>query len=299
MKTMKRKITLICASLLAGAFCASAGAQNYPGPIAPVPVAHAPMFGSNGLNPANGNQGFGQPITQTGYNNLNTFLASHPDLSGTLSRNPQLINDPNFIATHPDLQSYLASHPTTAGRLRQHPDQFMHRDRDDLYHWNEATGSRPYVTDHATDNMNTFLASHPDVASSLSHNPQLINNQQFLAAHPELKSYLASHPGVDKQFTSRPDRFMDRAYGDGKYGNPESYKGTAVNADHYLDNHPEIQSQLQQNPELVKNTDYLNNHPGLQQYLANHPYVRSQYQNHPYKFENRLKSLEKHAGHSG
>ena len=52
----------------------------------------------------------------------------------------------------------------------------------------------------------------------------------------------------------------------------------------YLDEHPEVASQLGHDPRLVDNPHYLATHPGLDSYLAGHPGVRSELQTHPDRF---------------
>jgi len=64
-------------------------------------------------------------------------------------------------------------------------------------------GQHPYAAD-----FNHFFDSHPDVARELSADPRLIDNQHYLAAHPELRQYMWSHPGVDQTFRDHPYNFV-------------------------------------------------------------------------------------------
>ena len=59
------------------------------------------------------------------------------------------------------------------------------------------------------------------------------------------------------------------------------------NFDRYLDTHPQVAQQLRQNPSLANNSNYLAQHPGLQQFLSTHPGVRQQLAQNPQRFVNR------------
>jgi hypothetical protein len=53
-----------------------------------------------------------------------------------------------------------------------------------------------------------YLDKHPEVAGQLASNPALVDNQQFLAAHPDLEKYLAKHPDIRANLEQHPERFM-------------------------------------------------------------------------------------------
>jgi hypothetical protein len=42
--------------------------------------------------------------------------------------------------------------------------------------------------------LESFMASHPNIASQLRDNPSLINDHQFIRNHPNLHEYLRNHP---------------------------------------------------------------------------------------------------------
>lgn len=57
----------------------------------------------------------------------------------------------------------------------------------------------------------SYFDSHPDVARKLRKDPTLIDNQQFVDAHPGLHEYLKTHPNVRHDLKSHPHRFMHRS----------------------------------------------------------------------------------------
>ncbi len=76
-------------------------------------------------------------------------------------------------------------------------------------------------------------------------------------------------------------------------GYPYITRHQAASADKYLDQHPQIARELQRDPRLIDNPNYLAAHPSLQNYLRNHPEVRQDWKQHPYAFEKRERQYER------
>ena len=75
---------------------------------------------------------------------------------------------------------------------------------------------------------------------------------------------------------------------------PVTERGVA-NADYaFFDSHPNIARQLEKNPSLIENQQYVDNHPQLHEYLKTHPYVRREFKAHPYRFMHRAEDLPHH-----
>ena len=122
--SMKRTLAMISAGLLAAVMAGPAMAQ-----IAP---------------PATTAYGEHHEYVE-GFDN---YLDQHPDLSAQLGKNPRLIDDPAYLANHPELREYLHAHPHQAMAFRSHPDRFMHREH--VYnrgarHWDHHHGERAAV----------------------------------------------------------------------------------------------------------------------------------------------------------
>jgi len=208
----------------------------------------------------------------------NGYLDQHPDVAHQLASDPRLVDNPQYLATHPGLDQYLANHPDVRRDLQQHPERFMNAEQ----RYERATDRGPGAV---TRFDNGYLDSHPDVARQLGANPKLADNPEFLATHPGLDQYLANHPDVRRDLQQHPERFMnaeqryDRATDRGP--------GAVAHFDNgYLDSHPDVARQLGRDPKLVDNPQFLATHPGLDQYLANHPEVRRDLQRHPERFIN-------------
>src|SRR3989449_11764942 len=74
--------------------------------------------------------------------------------------------------------------------------------------------------------------------------------------------------------------------------NPDITRQELANFDRFLDTHPEIAKQLQANPSLINNPEWVENHPDLRAFLASHPGVREEIQETPRFFMQRERRFE-------
>jgi hypothetical protein len=208
------------------------------------------------------------------------YLDHHPEVARELGRNPGLVDNPQFLATHPGLDSYLASHPQIRTELQQHPERFMNAEGN-----YERAENRSNFEGAVSRFDEGYLDKHPEVARELSRNPRLADDPQFLASHPGLQSYLESHPGVRADLQRNPGHFMSAERNYERAEGRHDYQSAVSRFDEgYLDQHPEVARELSRNPRLADNPQFLASHPGLQSYLASHPGVRADLQQHPYRF---------------
>jgi hypothetical protein len=66
--------------------------------------------------------------------------------------------------------------------------------------------------------------------------------------------------------------------------------------DRFLDSHPEIAEQLRKDPSLIKNGEFLEKHPALQEYLQKHPGVREEFSENPNAFMRREERYDRREG---
>ncbi len=71
----------------------------------------------------------GGDITRPEAAQFDRFLDKHPEVAEGLQKNPSLINNPQWLAKHPQLQSFLSRHPAVAKELKENPRAFMRRER--------------------------------------------------------------------------------------------------------------------------------------------------------------------------
>src|SRR5260370_25105089 len=53
-----------------------------------------------------------------------------------------------------------------------------------------------------------FLDSHPELGEQLRKDPSLVNNDDFVANHPDLQRYLQDHPEVREDLNQNPNAVM-------------------------------------------------------------------------------------------
>ncbi len=57
-----------------------------------------------------------------------SYFDEHPDVARKLKNDPSLINNQQWVDSHPGLHEYLHTHPNVRHDFRTHPNRFMHRE---------------------------------------------------------------------------------------------------------------------------------------------------------------------------
>ncbi len=228
--------------------------------------------------------------------NMDKFLDSHPEIEEQLRKDPALIRNEEFVEKHPALQQYLQEHPGIREEFTENPNAFMRQEeRFDRREDGRNRGGDRDITRGELANMDRFMDSHPEIAEQLRKDPSLINNKQFVENHPALQEFLQSHPGVREEFTENPNAFMrreerfDRREDDRDEhrtiaGGRDVTREELATTDRFLDTHPEIAEQLRKDPSLIKNKEFVEKHPALQEFLQTHPEVREEFRENPNAF---------------
>jgi antitoxin component HigA of HigAB toxin-antitoxin module len=263
---MKRKHlqSWVALSALGGFLCVSTPARAQSAPAQDNPLAQE-------------NASYRQSLAE-----FNQFLDSHPETAEQLRKEPDLVLNDEYLSSHPELQQYLQQHPGVRDQMRKDPNQFMSQE-EDLEHrgGNDANRDRRDLAE-----FNRFLDTHRETAEQLRKQPDLVENQEFLTSHPELRDYLQQHPGVRDQILKNPNAFMAQ---EDRLDNRDNNSGDrdrrdVVEFNHFLDTHRETAEQLRKQPDLVENQEFLKSHPALQDYLQQHPGVRDQIVQNPNAF---------------
>jgi hypothetical protein len=71
----------------------------------------------------------GKDISRSDVRNFDDFLDRNPALEKELQKHPALVNDPAFLAKHPDLRQFLDRHPSIRQDLRENPRAFMRQEK--------------------------------------------------------------------------------------------------------------------------------------------------------------------------
>jgi hypothetical protein len=195
---------------------------------------------------------------------FNRFLDSHREIGEQLRKDPNLIDNRDFVRNHPALQDYLRDHPGVREAIRQNPDAFMHaEDRFD-----RRDDRRGDINRAELANFDRFLDGHPEIADQLRKDPSLMDNREFVQNHPALQAYLQDNPGIRDAVRQNPDAFM---HAEDRYVRGDDDRRELAALDGFLDSHREIGEQLRKDPSLVDNQEFVKNHPALQTFLQDHP----------------------------
>ena len=106
-------------------------------------------------------------------------LAANPNFADRYRQNPSII-DSNLEREEPEIAEFLRTNPDVRPYLER----------------NSRRSDRDYRDEdlRADSGLDSFMASHPNVARQLHDNPSLINDPEFVKNHPNLHEYLRNHP---------------------------------------------------------------------------------------------------------
>jgi hypothetical protein len=215
------------------------------------------------------------------------FMDGHPELAEQLRKDPSLLDNREFVEKHPALQTYLQEHPGAREEIKENPDAFMRAenryDRQEDRRDDRRDGD---ITHRELASFDRFADSHPEIGEQLRKDPSLVDNREFVEKHPALQTYLQEHPGVREEIKEDPNSFMraearyDR-YEDRRDRDP---RGETASFGQFLGGHSNIADELSKDPSLVKNQEYMANHPELQEYLKAHPAAQAELKQNPESF---------------
>jgi hypothetical protein len=171
--------------------------------------------------------------------------------------------------------------------------------------------------------MDDFLDRHQDVAKSLEKKPNLVNDRGYLKRHKDLDEFLSEHPAVREEVRENPTYFvnrenqyearnMDRDLPDrdrtrdanrdrvsdsdrGRSGRDldvDLNKKELRDMDRFLDKHKKIEKDLQKDPSLVNDHDYMRHHKSLESFLSKNPKVGDEFRENPSAFMRSQQRLE-------
>ena len=225
-------------------------------------------------------------LTRQEVASLDQFLDSHPDVDKTLRANPWLIRIAEYLREHPELQTFLDQHPELKEESAETPKYLMQREQqfDARERGGRGVNPNPDLTRQQVAALDQFLDRHPDVDQTLSKNPWLIRNAEYLREHPELQTFLNQHPELKEESAETPKYLMQREKQfdareqkpRGRNPNPDLTRQEVAEMDQFLDSHPDVDKTLRANPWLVRNAEYLNEHPELQTFLNQHPELKEE-----------------------
>jgi len=226
------------------------------------------------------------------------FADSHREVADQLRKNPSLINSRDYVSGHPELQAFLQNHPEVNTAMSQNPDAFM---QGEARFDNNADG-RDVDGGRNAEQFHRFLDDHPEIAEQVRRDHSLADNQRFIDSHPDLKGFYQANPDVRNQVRENPDAIMqqddrfarvdDRGYQNFDHDHVASFRD-------FLGEHSDIARDVSRNPGVVKNPEYVQNHPDLNNYLNANPGVRNDLMQDPKGFVNGTQKFDSGASTDG
>jgi hypothetical protein len=250
---------------------------------------------------------FDQPNGTRDRDAFNRFLDTHREVGEQVRKNPYLVNDRTFVKNHQDLQTFLQQNPAIRAELNRNPNAFgpqeqqvdnheyaSNRDADAMRDNDGAARNHDADArdrdaagpdrDNNRDNdrrdvveFDRFLDTHREIAEQVRKDPSLADNRQFVQSHPALQDYLRDNPGVRDQLAQNPNAFMhreDRLDAGQHWNDRDAAHQHMASFGEFLGSHHDIREDVTKNPSVVKDREYVQNHPELGGYLKAHPEVR-------------------------
>ena len=277
-------------------------------------------FGGTAQN-LNAREAQAQGSSQSDIALFDAFLDAHADIDAQLRANPSLLTNAEYLEAHPQLEAFLNQHPQAQTQIGQNPSFFIEREkRFDRRESRQRTSPNPDLTRQEVSAMDQFLDKNPNIDRDLQRNPGLVNNAEYLEAHPQLQAFLNQHPNLKEEIAENPRYFMqrenrfdaretsrqdrerdfdrdrdasrDRDVDRRANPNPDLTNREVATMDDFLDRHKDIAKSLEKKPELVNDRGYLKHHKDLDEFLNEHPAVREEVRENPSYFMHRENQFE-------
>src|SRR5437879_9764791 len=100
-----------------------------------------------------------------------SFLDSHPEVAEALRKDPNLINNPNWVSKHPGVRDWLEDHPSARQELKENPTAFMHREKG----FEKQEGKEGDITRGGLDNFDKSVKTNQTAAKQLTKNSSSTN----------------------------------------------------------------------------------------------------------------------------
>jgi hypothetical protein len=229
---------------------------------------------------------------------FNQFAGSHREIADQLRKDPSLIKSRDYVSDHPELNAFLRAHPEVSTTMRQNPDRFMSEEA----RFNNTADGRDFDGDRNAEQFHRFLDDHPEIAEQIRRDHAMAVNQEFIDSHPDLKNFYQANPEVRNQVRENPDGFMQQ---EDRFARVDNRGDQDFDHDHlasfqlFLGGHSDIAQDVSRNPGIVKDPEYIQNHPDLNNYLNANPGVRNDLMQNPQGFVKGTQQFNSGAGTNG
>ncbi|HTU33235.1 MAG TPA: hypothetical protein VMF66_05490 [Candidatus Acidoferrum sp.] len=213
-----------------------------------------------GGSAANRDQAMGRnpnpDVSEREVGKMDQFLDDHPDIKKQLDKNPSLISDNGYVRHHKDLDALLAENRGLRTAFAEHSAYFIQQE-------NRFEGA---------DDRDRMRPS-PNTASTVLANPN-VNANANVNANGNARADVNPNANVNANVNI-------------------NVSGEEVaKMDQFLDDHPDIEKQLDKNPSLINNDKYVRHHKALDALLAENRGLRTAFADNPPYFIHRENQFE-------
>lgn len=144
-----------------------------------------------------------QDTTRGQLASFDQFLDKHREVAEQVRKDPSLLENQQFLKTHPALQAYLQDHQGVREEVQENPSAFMRQEN--RFDRTEAQRGDP---DAAHRQFGEFLGHHMDISRDLDKDASVVKKDEYVHSHPELQAYLSAHPEVRQGLMADPHGFV-------------------------------------------------------------------------------------------
>lgn len=139
------------------------------------------------------------------------FLDSHWETAQELYRDPELVDNKQFLRGHRDLRDWMEEHPDAAEAIRADPRAVIWRERaSEGRERSERRSDTMRMSERDLASFESYLDKDWDTAQQLYQNPDLINDRRFVRNHDSLRNWLEDHPDAAEVVQANPHKFLWR-----------------------------------------------------------------------------------------
>ncbi len=233
-------------------------------------------FASMAVPPASLARDYGETrISERDLRSFQRYLDDHGETAQELYRNPELINDREYVRNHDALRDWLKDHPEAAREIRDNPRAVLWRERGRGSRDRGDEGGSTRLTDRQRRNWEEFLNDHRAIARDLSRDPNLVNDTRYVHDRGALDEWLREHREAAAIIMANPSAYITRSSRSSEpEPDPDSGQPTARDIqsfEQYLDRNWEVSNELYRDPELIKSRRFLRDNPSLDEWMRTHP----------------------------
>ena len=201
------------------------------------------------------------------------FLDRHPELAEQLRKNPSLVTNQEFVENHPALQQFLRDNPGIGTEINENPRAFMHE---------EERLDRNDDRVNRSDDRSDRTMNRDERNGAVGRDPQSATGDRDERAGSSDRDGRGAM--VDRDRDDRVKGEPVVAAREAGAADRDATNAQLTSSDRFFDSHPEIAEQLQKNPSLIDDKNFVKNHPELREYLKSHPEIREEVRQNPNEF---------------